>query len=414
MASSNNNPTGINQYKDCPSKGDEKVSNIIREYHRRGITNRQIISDLLKVEHDIQMSQASVARRLKDLELYAAGITTRRLPESTKRQLVLDQLGKDPVSSRGPKAVKEAITRNTGIHLTRSFIREEMHLQDPDGFIKRLPSAKKIRRGVLTSLGPNHEWSADGHDKLTAIGFPIYGIRDKWSGKWLGLWVVPNNRIKEVIAYLYLSLVAELKGMPIQSTTDCGSETTMFSGLAEALREAFASELNDVGIGPAHQFLRSVKNITIERGWLRLRMDWVDNVKVEWAAGSDIYNSGDPKQYELVQWLWPRLIQQELDTFRDHANNHTVRLDRHKALPSGTSPNIAYSLCHKWGGENCLKPVDVAVVKRLMDEVGGDGLIQFVTPEYAEKAQAIYDALDIQNITFENVWGVFSRMLLKM
>lgn len=87
-----------------------------------------------------------------------------------------------------------------------------MRLHDPDGFKLREPAAKKVKRGVLSSLGPHHEWSGDGHDKLTKLGFPIWGIRDKWSGKWLGLWVVPNNRYKDAIAYLYLSLVAELGG----------------------------------------------------------------------------------------------------------------------------------------------------------------------------------------------------------
>ncbi len=129
-----------------------------------------------------------------------------------------------------------------------------MRLQDPEGFSRREPGANKIIRGVLRSLGPNHEWSADGHDKLVALGFAIWGIRDKWSGKWLGLWVLPNNRYKDSIAFLYLKLVAELLGrylkkshftvylnssllgMPIQSTTDCGSETTLLYGLASALR----------------------------------------------------------------------------------------------------------------------------------------------------------------------------------
>lgn len=83
---------------------------------------------------------------------------------------------------------------------------------DPDGFAAREPTAKKVHRDVLISLGPHHEWSGDGHDKLAAIGFPIWGVRDKWSGRWLGLWVIPNNRLKESIAFLYLSLVAEYGG----------------------------------------------------------------------------------------------------------------------------------------------------------------------------------------------------------
>jgi hypothetical protein len=87
-----------------------------------------------------------------------------------------------------------------------------MHLHHSEGFVLREPSAKKVKHGVLTSLGPYHKWSADGHDKLTQIGFPVYGTRDKWLGKWLGLWVLPNNRYQASIAYLYLSLVAELEG----------------------------------------------------------------------------------------------------------------------------------------------------------------------------------------------------------
>jgi hypothetical protein len=82
-----------------------------------------------------------------------------------------------------------------------------MRLQDPEGFELREPLAKKIHREPLTAIGIHEEWSGDGHDKLSKIGFPCWGIREKWSGKWLGLWVVPNNRLKNTVAYLYLSLI---------------------------------------------------------------------------------------------------------------------------------------------------------------------------------------------------------------
>jgi hypothetical protein len=87
-----------------------------------------------------------------------------------------------------------------------------MHHHAPEAFSTRHPTAKKIIRTPLTSAGPNEEWSGDGHDKLNKLGFGVYGIRDKASGKWLGLWLVPNNRKGETIGYLYLSLVEELGG----------------------------------------------------------------------------------------------------------------------------------------------------------------------------------------------------------
>ncbi len=104
------------------------------------------------------------------------------------------------------------LTIGLSTHVDSDYVNEEMHQLDPDGFSKRTPTSKKKHRVALVVLGPDFEWSCDGHEKLSKLGFPIWGIRDVWSGKWLGLWVVPNNRLKVVVAYLYLSLVRELGG----------------------------------------------------------------------------------------------------------------------------------------------------------------------------------------------------------
>jgi len=93
--------------------------------------------------------------------------------------------------------------------------------------------------------------------------------------------------------------------MPIQSTTDCGSETIRMFALAEALRfivnfsiilyvhslllsDAFSDLSSDDH--PAHWFLWSINNITVERGWYRLRVSWGDNIKVIYQSGSHLYN----------------------------------------------------------------------------------------------------------------------------
>ncbi|EDR06854.1 uncharacterized protein LACBIDRAFT_328609 [Laccaria bicolor S238N-H82] len=222
-----------------------------------------------------------------------SGAMTAELPDDQKCQPILDQMAKDPAGCHGPSLIKEAIAHETGIHLTRDFIRKEVVLLDPEASAAHEPTAKKIPCSTIISLGPHHEWSCDGHDKLSAIGFPIWAVRDVWSGRWLGVWVVPNNQYMQTITYLYLSLVAKLggqiqahslcvqfrlmskAGMPLQSTTDCGSETVMMYGLANALREQFSPELGVVNIGPAHHFLKSVHNITIERGWGQLHKQWV-------------------------------------------------------------------------------------------------------------------------------------------
>jgi hypothetical protein len=105
------------------------------------------------------------------------------------------------------------------------------------------------------------------------------------------------------------------------------------------------------------------------------------------------------------------VIQKELNDLKDRFNNHTVRRDRNKLIPSGVAPSIAYSLCEQYGGEGCLQPVDKAVIRRLMEELGGEDLIRFVPVEYAEKAQSIFDTLGIKDLTLQNVWHIFKVML---
>ncbi|KAG1802206.1 uncharacterized protein HD556DRAFT_1429779 [Suillus plorans] len=217
----------------------------------------------------------------------------------------------------------------------------------------------------LVVLGPHHEWSGNGHDKLTQIGFPIWVIRDIWSGKWLSIHVLPNNRLKDAIAYLYLSLCYQL-GMPIRIATDCGSETTEMYGFANAL---------------------CVHNTPIERGWLCL-------------PGSGIYDEMDLRQYQMV---WPKLIQQELNQLQEQFNNHRVRKDSSKKLPSDVSPNVAFVLHDKYQAENCLQAVDHEVVRQLMESIGGEDLICFVSVEYENHAQTIFINLGFKELSFHNV-----------
>src|ERR1700754_3763732 len=129
---------------------------------------------------------------------------------------------------------------------------------DPSAALARNPTARQIKHIALTSEGPNEVWCCNGHDKLTKYGFVIWGIRDKFSRKWLGLWVVLNNRIGIVVAYLWLTVVRDLGGkyqigapfvwdcylilslgIPKQTSSDCRTENTIICGFANALRLSY-------------------------------------------------------------------------------------------------------------------------------------------------------------------------------
>jgi len=86
--------------------------------------------------------------------------------------------------------------------------------------------------------------------------------------------------------------------------------------------------------------------------------------------------------------------------------------DKLKPGPSGMSQNQAFSLPEAWGGRDCLLKIeDLSVIERLKEELGGDALVSFSTPEFSAHAQEAYNSLAIVEITFENVWAVFTAML---
>ena len=99
--------------------------------------------------------------------------------------------------------------------ISSDFISEVMHTHDREAFATREPTAKRIHRVKKHPIGIHQRWSADGHDKLYKIGFPIWAIVDDATSKWLGAWVVPSNRMGNVVAYLWLYAVEKYGGKQI-------------------------------------------------------------------------------------------------------------------------------------------------------------------------------------------------------
>ena len=60
-----------------------------------------------------------------------------------------------------------------------------MQLHDPEGIKAQDPLSKKIPRSFKHPIGIHERWAGDGHDKLYGIGFPIWGVVDDATGKWL-------------------------------------------------------------------------------------------------------------------------------------------------------------------------------------------------------------------------------------
>ena len=117
-----------------------------------------------------------------------------------------------------------------------------------------------------------------------------------------------------------------------------------------------------------------------------------------------------------MNWLWPPLIQRELDRFCDEANNKRVRKQKSKALPSVVSPNIAHTFAERFGGVDCLQRVDVDLIREMLesDELQEERRLVSdwgVPDQFARKAEQAMTTLRIKQVTLQNIWITFSALL---
>ncbi|KZP22478.1 hypothetical protein FIBSPDRAFT_1017748 [Athelia psychrophila] len=361
------NPTGRNQWaRICESPSTPSIAiELLRELNRRNIIGyKDIMEELYKRGFNVGRSKLAVY-------LKQTGIGSSRkhlIPRDIADQLVLDEMSTDPMMSRGPRDIKEALSLR-GQHIPRPQVEAVMRAFAPAGFEQRKPSAKKMKRSALVSLGPNAEWSLDGHDKLMDAGFGIYGIRDKWSGKLLYYVVMPSNRYAAAVGVVYLRCVRKCGGISYQTASDRGSEIRDAYAFQIALRELFAPDL-DVNLIPPWIFLSSPRNITIERGWRPLFEKWGMNILFFFNQGAlgGFYKPNDYLHKQTSNWIWFPLVQSDLNIWVARQNAHRIRRQSAKLLPSGGRPDHFYENPQLYGGEPCLIPVDTEIIDGLLDQ----------------------------------------------
>lgn len=109
------------------------------------------------------------------------------------------------------------------------------------------------------------------------------------------------------------------------------------------------------------------------------------------------------------------MVQRSLDKFCTQQNNHRVRHQKDKVLPSGGTPKNFYENPTAYGGQPCLVPVDMDVLDQLLEGCEeGYRQMRYVDEAFEEIAEEVYAALDKPEITVHNAWVVFRAMIEKM
>lgn len=117
----------------------------------------------------------------------------------------------------------------------------------------------------------------------------------------------------------------------------------------------------------------------------------------------------------LLRWLWPDIIQRELDKFCTITNARRVRKQKDKKLPSGVSPEYSYSCPDLFGGHQCLQSVDSSIIDELLLDLEGEkeALTDWQVPEeFQETAETVLGMFGFErkSITILNAWMVFSAI----
>jgi len=169
---------------------------------------------LLTVSSHLPPSKTSVKCWCKELGLHGSKSDfVKNLPAHVKEQIVLNQLDKDPTQKQGLATIKAKVNFDQNICLPHLLVSSIMHMHNSDSFTQHGPNSNKILHFPKNPVSINEWWSANGHDKLYHIGFPVWAVVDDATAHWLSGWVVPSNPMGDIIAFLYLSLIEKMGGM---------------------------------------------------------------------------------------------------------------------------------------------------------------------------------------------------------
>ncbi|POW22086.1 hypothetical protein PSHT_01657 [Puccinia striiformis] len=198
-------------------------------------------------------------------------------------------------NSAGYRRMRQILIQEYQTHIPRLLVNKLLGELDAQGMAERLRHACKRR--VFRVDGPNHIWSADGHDKLKPYGITVYGFIDAWSRKILGMYAhVTNNDPRHVGVY-FLQLAAASGGIPLKVTTDHGTETMDKAAYQIQLTQNYGG-ITFQEANPHMHFTKSIHNQKIESLWSRMMKEHnravIDIILKEMEDGS--YNQDNKVQ----------------------------------------------------------------------------------------------------------------------
>ncbi|KAJ6611720.1 hypothetical protein B0H10DRAFT_2165763 [Mycena sp. CBHHK59/15] len=399
------NASGANGHYNGTRPPDEVLELALHAYAQKSLSLTQRLDYLLK-DYGYKISVSALKRLNRKFKVQ----TVKKPPlVHIASTLIAEAITNNVSSCNGPQTIQNQISRQDGIKIPRDMVRHLMADIDPDGAEARFPGRRRQpkQRGHLTDTGIYYEIHFDGHEKLNfkalrmgPVGIDIYGSRCHSSSKMIKFLVVPNARCSSTVGHYYLDLVEE-NGVFVQATVDGGSETGELYAAHVALRQHC---MPDISIDTAPPFVAfpSTDNIPIETSW-HLFTNYVGlDIKQILLLGKSLsyFNPGFLLHINLFNWLWPKIVQLCLDDFVDHWNNHKIRTQHDKLLPSGVSPNYICDFPEQFGLTKFGEPAPQHAE-----------CYRWVSDEFDTKAWEVYGQIGSPKLILTDGWTIFCEML---
>ncbi|KAJ7703470.1 hypothetical protein B0H14DRAFT_3099849 [Mycena olivaceomarginata] len=289
-------------------------------------------------------------------------------------------------------------------------VRHIMAEIDPDGAETRFPPGRKRQpkqRGHLTDTGVYYELHFDGHEKLNfkalrmgPVGIDIYGSRCHSSSQMVKFMAVPNAHCSSTVGHYYLDLVE--KHGELYACHVVMRWATVYAGALTAGGTCLVA-------------LKSTDNIPIESSWhLFTNYVGLDLKEIILLGKSQSYfNPAFPLHIDLFNWLWPKIVQYSLDDFVDYWNNHKIRTQRNKALPSGVSPKFICDFPERFGLTHFGTPAPQDLIDTLHQNIpkSREECYRWVSDEFEVRVSEIYDHIEAPKLAPTEGWTIFCQML---
>ncbi|KAF8132928.1 hypothetical protein EV363DRAFT_1397838 [Boletus edulis] len=370
----NNNPTGKNCWGEKNYPDPQTLQEALHAFSREGLTIQERL-DRLKTELGLSIKKTKLCELNKKY-----GVPSTRKPPAADvaTQAVLDKVAQDVNQTNGVGTICATLQK--------------------DG-------SRRVVQTPLCAIGPNHQHHADRFAKLNSqalrmgeVGLDIYAIKDQWN----------------TIGHVHLDCISKHQTIPVTFVTDKGSETGFVFANQSALRTVFAPKIGDDEY-PPFLFLKSVHNTPIESFWHIFQDRVAKNFKsvLQQGLADGIYHPNDPAHIQLFKWLWPQILQHEVDDFVDTWNSHRIRHQKTKLNASGTIPWHAFTVPQSQGGQECGIRVDMLVVDALRKEIptSQEESMCWVDDVFSAMALDAYIEIGQPSFTVGNGWSTFEKIL---